>query len=107
LDLTLRNTVVTALIGNFFWTCARTIGSGRAAALFLDVFAEGRLGRATSATSWSILTMGLLSAVRLGAVVVLTLQHGNLLPKDLQRIQGRGQAVPVFPGSSTAAGCAG
>ncbi|MFO0904616.1 MAG: hypothetical protein U0939_16545 [Pirellulales bacterium] len=107
-DLTVRVTIVTALINNFFWhTC--THGSDQV--VLQRYFSTASLAAARRSYFINIavdVTMAVLLSLAGLALLAFYLRHANLLPPEAtSAVQAADRLFPHFLGTQLPAGCAG
>jgi SSS family solute:Na+ symporter len=106
-DLTVRVTIVTAIINNFFWTIC-THGSDQV--VLQRYFATSSLQSARRSYLTTLvvdLTMATLLSIAGLALLSFYISHANLLPAGESPLKFADKLFPYFLGSQLPAGCAG
>ena len=106
-DLTIRVTVFTAIIGNFFWTIC-THGSDQVVLQRYFSTSSARQARGSYIINVIVdLTMATLLAVAGFALLTFYLKHASLLPDGETATTMADKLFPFFLGHQLPAGCAG
>ncbi|MEX2026045.1 MAG: hypothetical protein WEH44_02075, partial [Pirellulaceae bacterium] len=106
-DLTMRVTIVTAIINNFFWTVC-THGSDQV--VLQRYFATSSLQSARRSYITTLvvdLTMASLMSLAGLALLAFYVTHSDLLPEGQSPLKFADKLFPYFLGSQLPAGCAG
>lgn len=107
LDPTVRVTIVTAIIGNFFWTIC-THGSDQVVLQRYFSTVDLRAARRSYLTNVVVdMTMATLLSTAGLALLAFYLKHETLLPDGMTAVTAADKLFPHFLGNQLPAGCAG
>ncbi len=106
-DLTVRVTVVTVVINNFFWTICTHASDQVVLQRYFSTSSLAAARRSYLTTLVVDLTMASLLAIAGLALLAFYVKHASLLPDGKSALQMADDLFPYFLGSQLPAGCAG